>query len=59
MNEIKAAREAAGLSRAMVVEKIGVPYRTLEDYETDRRSPPEWVKRLLIKEIENFGKDNT
>lgn len=51
MNKIKAAREAAGLTQAEVYEALRIPMRTLQDWENDRRTPPEWAERLIIKEL--------
>ena len=51
MNKIKAAREAAGLTQAEVFEALRIPMRTLQDWENNRRKPPEWAERLIIKEL--------
>jgi len=56
MNEFRTVREEAGLTRNDVVVLIGIPYRTLQDYESGTRTPPEWVKRLLIKEMYYYAK---
>ena len=56
MNEFRTVREEAGLTRNDVVVLIGIPYRTLQDYESGARTPPEWVKRLLIKEMYYYAK---
>lgn len=48
---IKEAREAAGLSRAALACRLGIPKRTIENWDSGKSSPPEWVKRLLIEKI--------
>lgn len=48
---IKEAREEAGLTQREVYELIGVPVRTLQNYEAGIRICPEWVEKLLIAEI--------
>lgn len=55
-NKIKAARIAARLTQAQVYELLGIPLRTLQDWENDRRKPPEWVERLIIKELKKAAK---
>lgn len=56
MKDIKAIRTDAGLTRASAARMIGMPLRTLEEWEHGRRNPPEWVMNLakekLTKEIE-------
>ena len=56
-NKIKAARIAARLTQAQVYELLGIPLRTLQDWENDRRKPPEWAERLIIKELKKGRKE--
>lgn len=51
MMKIKEARKAAGLTQAAAAEMIGVPKRTWEDWETDRRHPPQYVEKLIIEKL--------
>lgn len=53
---IKEARKAAGLTQAAAAEMIGVPKRTLEDWETDRRHPPKYVENLIVEKLLNISK---
>ena len=65
---IKELRESIGMSRKEFSEHTGIPVRTLEDCEAARRTPPEYIPRLiayqlkyeeLMKEKEGKnGKDN-
>ena len=65
---IKELRESIGMSRKEFSEHKGIPVRTLEDWEAARRTPPEYIPRLiayqlkyeeLMKEKEGKnGKDN-
>lgn len=48
---IKQAREEVGLTQKEVFERIGIPVRTLQNYEAGSRVCPEWVERLLVNEI--------
>ena len=49
---IKEAREVKGMSRAELSRWLGIPVRTLEDWDAGVRKPPEWAKRLIIEKIE-------
>lgn len=53
---IKEVREAKGMSRVELSRWLGIPIRTLESWDAGVRTPPEWVKRLIIEKIER-GKD--
>lgn len=44
---IKSLREQTGLSRKDFSLHIGIPLRTVEDWEAGRRTPPEYIPRLL------------
>ena len=44
---IKELRESIGMKRKEFSEHTGIPIRTLEDWEAGRRTPPEYVPRLL------------
>lgn len=57
MNKIKAARLAAGLTQAEVYEVLRIPMRTLQDWENDRRTPPEWAENLIIEKLKQLKKE--
>ncbi|MBQ2901546.1 MAG: helix-turn-helix domain-containing protein [Agathobacter sp.] len=46
-NRIKELRGSIGMNRREFSEYTGIPIRTLEDWEAGRRTPPEYVPRLL------------
>ena len=46
--KIKELRESIGMNRRQFSEHTGIPIRTLEDWEAGRRTPPEYVPRLLV-----------
>ncbi len=48
---IKELRESTGMSRKEFSEHTGIPVRTLEDWEAGRRTPPEYIPRLLAYQI--------
>nr|DAM17463.1 MAG TPA: putative transcriptional regulator [Caudoviricetes sp.] len=51
MTAIKEAREKAGLTQAQVYKLIGVPVRTVQDWEAEKRQPPAWAERLIIEKL--------
>lgn len=48
---IKAARKAAGLTQATLADRARIPRRTIEDWETGRRTPPDYVQHLVLDKI--------
>ena len=44
-------RESVNMSRREFSEHIGIPIRTLEDWEAGRRTPPEYVPRLIAYQL--------
>ena len=49
--KIKTLREKTGLSRKEFSLHFRIPLRTLEDWEAGRRTPPEYLPRLLEYQI--------
>lgn len=49
--KIKKIRERTGLSRKDFSIHIGIPLRTIEDWEAGRRRPPEYIPRLIEYQI--------
>ena len=45
--KIRILREKTGLSRKDFSIPIGIPLRTVEEWEAGRRRPPEYVPRLI------------
>ena len=46
-NKIKELRIKTGLKRKEFSEHIGIPLRTIEDWEAGRRNPPEYIPKLI------------
>lgn len=57
MTTIKEARQAAGLSQQGVTDALGIPRRTLQDWETGKRTPPGWAEALVIEKLEKIAQD--
>ena len=51
MNKIKEARKAAGLTQREMSELLGIPMRTIQDWENDRRTPPDWAEKLILEKL--------
>lgn len=45
-------RKETELNRKAFAEHFGIPLRTIEDWEAGRRTPPEYVPRLIKYQIE-------
>ena len=48
---IKELRESTGMSRKEFSEHTSIPVRTLEDWEVGRRTPPEYIPRLIAYQL--------
>ena len=49
--EIKELRESTGMNRKEFSQHTGIPVRTLEDREAARRTPPEYIPRLIAYQL--------
>ena len=50
-NIIKGLIESTGMNRREFSQHTGIPVRTLEDWEAARRTPPEYIPRLLAYQL--------
>ena len=50
-NTIKELREKTGMTRKEFSSHTGIPVRTLEDWEAGRRTPPEYIPRLIAYQL--------
>lgn len=48
---VKELRESTGMNRIEFSNHIGIPVRTLEDWEAARRTPPEYIPRLTSYQL--------
>ena len=58
MNDLKAARIAAGLTQQAMSDLLLIPKRTIEDWENGRRQPPPYVERLVLNELKRISDEN-
>lgn len=38
-----------GLTQAAMAEKFGIPKRTIENWDSGQRKPPEYVVRMILQ----------
>ena len=55
---IKEARLNAGLTQSQMSELLEIPKRTIGDWETGQRTPPIYVEKLVIRELERIAEEN-
>lgn len=58
MTTIRDARKAAGLSQQGVTDALGIPRRTIQDWESGKRTPPGWAEAMVIEKLEKIVQDN-
>lgn len=55
---VKEIRSRTGLNRKEFCQKFGIPLRTMEEWETGRRIPPEYIPRMLAYYTRSIDTDN-
>lgn len=58
MNELKEARQAAGLTQQQMSDLMSIPKRSIENWESGSRTPPPYVKRFILKELQMLAGNN-
>jgi len=53
-NEFRSARKRLRMTQRKLSEILGIPKRTIEEWEGGRRNPPEWVKKLVLEKMESM-----
>lgn len=49
--KFRTIRTEAKWSRPKMVETMGIPLRTIEDWEAGKSTPPEYVQRLVLDRL--------
>lgn len=49
---VRDMREELGLSQVAFGERFCIPWRTIQSWETGERTPPEWAKLLLLRDLD-------
>ncbi len=55
---VKEIRSRTGLNRKEFCQKFGIPLRTMEEWETGKRIPPEYIPRMLAYYTRSIDTDN-
>lgn len=50
-NKIRKAREQAGMTIKDLADLLGAPYRTVQDWNSGKRTPPVWLQNLIVDKI--------
>lgn len=54
MSRIKELRLQAELTQKQMSDLFKIPIRTLQDWEGERRTPPEWASLLICEKLESM-----
>ena len=59
--EVKELREKMGMNRRGFSDYYGIPYRTVQDWEAEKRELPEYLLRLMKyrAEVEDMMKNKS
>ena len=52
--KLQAARKAAGMSQQGMADRTLIPLRTLQKWEIGERTPPPYVQRFVLNELESL-----
>jgi len=53
---IKSARKASGISQLAMSKRLGIPTRTIEDWEAGKSHPSDWVINLVVDKLSHIKK---
>lgn len=56
-NALKEARATAGMSQQKMADRMLIPKRTIENWETGERTPPPYVQRFVLNELALIARD--
>lgn len=56
MNVIKEMRQKFGLTQKQFSEITGIPKRSIESWEEEKRNPPEWLPKMIEAYLEKMRK---
>ena len=57
-DQLKEARAETGLSQQKLADRTLIPKRTIEKWEAEERTPPPYVQRFVLKELEEIKGEN-
>lgn len=56
---LKTARKNAGLTQQSMADLMEIPKRTIEEWERGKMTPPPYVQRFVLNELESLKKEET
>ena len=56
---IREARKALGMTQQELAECLQIPKRTIANWESGDRNPPEYVERLVVEKLQSMKKNQT
>lgn len=59
MNTIKDERIKLGLTQHQFAELLGIPFRTIQNWEGGQRKCPDYVEALILEKLEQIRHQNT
>lgn len=54
IQKFKSLRGALALTQAKAAEALGIPQRTIENWERGVNAPSPWIEKLILKEMNNL-----
>ena len=57
MSKLRETRIDLGLTQKAVSDLLGIPLRTIEEWEAGRRKCPDYVERLVIEKLIDLCKE--
>ena len=55
--KFKEARAKAGITQDGMSERMQIPKRTIQDWEGGKRTPPPYVQRFVLNELEQLAEN--
>lgn len=52
--KLKTARKKTGLTQQGMADRMLIPKRTIQDWEGGQRTPPPYVQRFVLNELESL-----
>lgn len=57
MSRIKKARAQLGITQQKLSDLLGIPKRTIENWEAGSRKPPQWAERLILEKMKKMKEE--
>lgn len=58
MSKIKDLRIQAGFTQQQMFELLEIPLRTIQSWETEKRTPPKWAENLICEKLQSIIDSN-